>query len=339
MKKSSIYTVLLICFPIILRGQEMNVLRISTQPLDSTAFIHPCYDLNGDTCALVKIKTNHIENIQFTNPNQYTQISYDDGVYSVYLPSISRKLDLQHKDYIPLQINFVEYGYRRLKKGMTYLAILEVPQINEIRSSVIFKVSPANSVLIFDKNEYRVNTNGIVEIPVTAGQHNYMVSSDNYLSHNSSITIGNSEAKTVTVSLLPIMHDVLIESNVRNARVLVDNIDYGEIGKLSIPQGMHSIRVQAVGYIDLEQTVNICSTTGHLSFVLNKNQKTVHIHATPVTIYASNTPCIFINNKKIKEWTNGATIMLLPGSYSVSAFERGRCKDIVVGSEPMVIEL
>ena len=318
-------------------AQTMSVKSVSLQASDRSAIEHPCLDNNGDTCALVKIKTDGLEGIEFTNKNQYIQASYSEGVYWVYVPTISRKLDLVHKDYIPFELNLGNYGYNRLKAGKTYLVILEAPKIHALLSSVIFKVEPKEATITFNGERYEGNENGTYEIAVSEGRYNYTVKAENYVPQSNVLSVGNKEAKAVTVRLLPIMHPVTVACNVSSARVYVDNVDYGNAGLLKIPQGMHHIRVQADGYVDESEDVNVRATTGSLSFTLSKNKKVTHIHATPVTIYSSSTN-IYKNNKKIKEWSNGATIMFMPGKYMLSD-DANNTKIIVVKDEPMTINL
>ncbi len=340
MRKSFILLFFILCYFLNSNSQELKIVRVSLQPMDLSASQHPCFDNEGDTCALIKLKTDHVEGIQFSNPNQYVKFEYEDGVYSVYVPVGSgRKLFFQHKDYLPVQLDMADYGYRKLKKGKTYLVVIETPKIHELKSTVVLKVEPQNSNVIFDGTNYSANSFGTFEIPVIEGRHTYTVTSENYKSQSNIINIGKTEVKTLSVRLQPIMHDVIIGCNVKNSRIYVDNIDYGSPGQLKIPQGKHNIRVQADGYVDSEQNVEISATTGHLSFILNENKIVTHIHATSVTINASDTPCIFINNKKVKGWRSGVPIMLMPGRYIVTAFDRGREREIVVGTEPITINL
>lgn len=320
-----------------LYAQTMVIKSVSLQPLDKTAIEHPFLDNNGDTCALIKIQTDHLEGIQFSNPNQYVKTSYSNGVYYVYVPTISRKLDFLHKDYMPLQLDMSTYGYRGLKNGKVYQVVLDAPRISELKSSVIIKVIPTESKITFDNKEYIANQTGTLEVPVSAGRHSYTVSLSDHVSQSASITIGKSEVKTLSVRLQPIMHEIIVGSNIGNARVFVDNIDYGNVGKILIPQGKHRIRVQADGYVDREKDISINASTGSISFILEENKKITHIHATPVTIY-SKSSCVYKNNKKIKEWRNGATIMFMPGKYLLSD-DYGNSQKIVVDDKPIEIRL
>ena len=324
------------CF-IITKGQDMKIKSVALQPNDQTAIQQPCLDNNGDTCALLKIKTDRLEGIEFSNPNQYIKVDYIDGIYFIYVPTVTRKLDFLHKDFMPVQIDLGDYGYRKLRAGKTYLITLDAHRISELKSSVLIKVEPKNSKIIIDEQNYNANSHGTIELPIASGRHHYTIVADNYTSQNGDFTIGKSEARTLTIKLQPIMHEVLVGCNIDNARVFIDNLDYGEVGKLMIPQGSHTIRVQAEGYVDEEKEVSINSYTESLSFILKKNKKITHIHATPVTII-SQSSSIYKNNKKIKKWINGEPVMFMPGKYMLSD-DRGNTKKIVVGNEPMTVTL
>ena len=338
--KNYTYIILVIAFlsqSRLLIAQNLNIKLFSLQPSDKSAVMHPCLDNNGDTCALLKIKTDNLEGIEFTNPNQYIKASYADGIYSVYLPEFSRKLDFQHKDYVPVQLDMSNYGYKKLRKGKTYIIMLDAPKKIELKSSVILKVAPQTAKVTFNSRLLDISKNGTYEIPVTDGVYSYKVEADNYLQKEGAISVAKSEVKTFVIQLIPITHEVYVQCNVDKARVFVDNIDYGKVGKIMIPQGEHDIRVQADGYVDSEIHVTVGEPTDFLSFVLKENRRITHVHATPVKIY-SDSPSIYKNNKKIKEWTNGATIMFMPGTYELSD-EDGNSKKIIVGSEPFEVHL
>lgn len=322
-----------------INAQSLTIKSVTLQINDNTAIESPCLDNNGDTCALLKIKADKLEGLEFPNTNQYIKSSYSDGIYYVYLPAIIRKLELSHKNYLPIEIDMKNFGYNKLAKGKTYIVVLETPMRSvDLGSSVIIKVEPKHAKIVFDGETYETNPNGIPELPTSVGNHIYEVSAPDYLSQKRTVSICQSEAQTVSVRLYPITHEVLIESNVKSARVFVDNIDYGKVGKLQIPQGQHTIRVQAEGYMDSEKSTTINASTNSLSFKLNENKRTTHIHPTPVIIYSSSNH-VYKNNKVIKEWRDGATIMFMPGKYIISDDYGKIKKKIKVEQEPMVVNL
>ncbi len=319
-------------------AQELKIRSIVLQPMNKEAMEHPCLDNNGDTCALLKIKTNFIEGLVFPNRNQYMKSTYSEGVYYIYVPALCRKLDLLHKDYMPIQIDMSDYGYKQLRKGKTYLVTIDAIKMKELQSMAVIKIVPPLGKLTFDSKAIEFSSTGTYDIPVSEGRHIYSVKAENYSTQDGTIMVGRSEVKTITVHLHPITHEVVVRSNVGKARVFVDNYDYGHIGRLFLPQGVHTIRVQANGYIDEEQTININESTKSIPFILKENKRTKHIHATPVVIFASKSKNVYKDNKKITEWFNGATIMFMPGKYDISD-DNGNKQKLVVGSEPITIHL
>lgn len=328
---------ILFLFATISNAQNLTVKSISFLPNDQTAIEHPCFTIDGDTCYLLKIKTDNVEGIEFPNANQYIKASYLAGTYNVYLPTLSRRLDLSHKDYLPARIDMTEYGYKTPRKGKTYLVVLDVPKKVDLESSVTIKVEPKQAKVIFDGQAYETNQNGILELPYPTGTYRYEVSFPNYHPKKGTVSIGKSEAKTITVRLQPITHEVLVKSNVKSAHVFVDNIDYGKVGKLQLPQGTHAIRLQADGYVDDGKNVEINASTSTLTFSMTKNERTTHIHATPVTIY-STANHVYKNNKEIKGWYTGKPVLFMPGKYLITDDNRKKQK-IIVTSQPMTVTL
>lgn len=335
--KRCLYVIISFFVCVCAESQTITIKSVTLLPSDKTAILEPCIDNNGDTCALLKIKTDNLEGFEFSNPNQYIKATYVDGIYFVYLPELSRKLDFMHKDYMPIQLDMTDYGYRKLRKGKTYLVVLDAPKKTDLNSSIILKIEPHTAIVTFDKTKLDPSVNGTYKIPIPPGTYSYSVSAGNYQSKEGSISVVKNEVKAIPIRLIPMTHEIIVGSNVDKARVFVDNIDYGQVGKIIIPQGEHNIRVQADGYVDSERNVSVSASIDSLSFILKKNKQTTHIHATPVTIY-SRASEIYKNNKKIKGWSNGNTIMFMPGKYLISD-DVGNTKNIVVGSEPMEVKL
>lgn len=319
-------------------AQSLMVNKVTMQPNDKTAFLSPCLDSNGDTCALIKIKVSDVEGIEFPNKNQYVKSTYADGIYQIYMPTISRRLDYRHADYLPGQIDFGEYGYRRLRAGKTYLVQMEAPSNVNKESLLILKVHPVSARVSFNGSNIGISSTGIYEFPLREGSYSYNVIMDNYSPLNGTVQIGKDENKTLALTLKPILHAVKVNCNVGDAHVFVDNVDFGEVGMLSLPQGNHHIRIQGEGYLDLEENVNIQSNMPPLSYSLKKNKNIREIHATPVHIYSNSTK-VYKNNKEIKDWEkSGDLVLIMPGEYIISD-KSGNTRKIEVGTNPMDVYL
>lgn len=319
----------------IISAQELKVKSVDMLANDLSAQKNPRVDRFGKSCALVKIKAGDLKNVEFTKKSQYVEASYDNinGIYLVYIPQGLHKLALRHPDFLPLEFDMADYGYKILKGGQTYMVQLEVPTTGLNRSIIVIKTHPLNSSLSFNGVSMPHTSDGIYEIPVAAGSYTYSISADNHLSSNGTVTVEKGETKTLAKRLRPITHLVDINCNVKDARVFIDNIEYGNVGKLNLPQGKHQIRIQKQGYLDVDEMVNISALTGSLSYTLNKNTR----EGTPVTIYSnSNSKRIYMNGKKIIEWYNGAVIKFKPGKYLLSDDDLNE-REITVGETPMTV--
>lgn len=324
------------------RAQGLTVKSVTLQPTDLTAKVKPVILNNSgdnDTCALIKIKVGDLKGLQFTNPTQYIgDVTYADGVYMLYKSSLqSRLISYQHADYEPGQIDLGEYGYRRLKGGKTYLVVMEAPIKGIGKNIVVLRVFPNTATVTFNSQVSVPSQSGVYEFPVADGTYNFSVRAPDYEPSSGSITVANGETNTQSLRLKPITHEVEVTCNISKAHVFVDNIDYGRVGVLRMPQGNHLLRVQAEGYLDTERTVAINSTTHHIDFQLKKNQNVVNIHATPVTII-SDSRNIYKNNKKLEGWKSGTPVKFMPGEYMLSD-DRGNTKIINVGTVPMKVTL
>lgn len=319
-------------------AQELTVKSVSLQPSDMTAKNTPVLDLNGDTCALVKIQVD-LEGLQFTNKTQYVgDVKYVNGTYLLYKsPHLSRMISYQHADYLPGQIDLSDYGYKRLRGGKTYLVVMEAPVRGIGKSLVVLKVQPATATVTFNNRQLPASATGVYECPVGEGTYSYLVESPDYKEYRASVTVAKAETKTQSIRLQPITHSVNVNCNVSDAHVFVDNIDYGRVGKVLLPQGQHSIRIQAEGYLDIEEAVTVSATTGQLTYRLKKNENRIDIHATPVTIISASKR-IYKNNKELKGWRSGVAIKFMPGTYLISD-DDGNEREIKVGTKPMKVEL
>lgn len=316
-------------------AQELKVKSIELLTNDLSAQEKPCVDRNGKACALVKIKAGDLKNIEFTKKSQYVKASYDDinKVYLVYIPQGLHKLALMHSDFLPLEFDMADFGYKLLKGGQTYLVQLEIPTTGLNKSIIVIKVHPQNSLLLFCGESMPHASDGIYEIPVAPGSYTYSISAENHLPSNGTVSVEKGQTRTLSKRLKPITHIVDINCNVKDARVFVDNIEYGNVGKLSLPQGKHQIRVQKQGFLDEEEMVEINSLTGSLSYTLKKNLR----DATSVTIYSkSGSKNIYKNGRRISEWSNGATIKFKPGKYLLSDDDLNEY-EITVGDSPITV--
>jgi len=239
----------------------------------------------------------------------------------------------------PNSYNTIE-GFTGLEPGKTYLLEMEAPATAST-TMVVLKVSyPINAIVTFDGKSLPQSSKGIYEIPIQPGIYSYSIQSKDFMPTKGSVSVEKGETKTISKRLQPITHWVNVECNEKDAQVYVDHNYYGVVGKLRLPQGKHNIRVQKKGYIDVGEDINVTAQTGSLSYHLKKNRNIKEKHPTDVTIFSTHdSKSMYMNEAKIKGWTNGAVVKMWPGKYLISDEYHNEKEITVEENKPITIKL
>lgn len=325
-----------------LKAQQITVKSLRLLPADNTAIESPVYDNLKDPCALVKIDAGGLKGLFFPKKgSDHNEDFYDEntGLYLVYIPTGTRRLTYNHADYLSGDIVFADFN-TKLEIGKTYLLTMEADISQKSGGMVIMTVSPQNARVVFDGKEAPLSEGGVYSFNVKPGVYDYVVRADNRITQRGTISAKTGKEAKVSAELQWIRHTVDVRCNVGNAQVYVDDIYYGKPGKMSLPQGRHTIGVKAKDHIDMTQTVDINSGTLPLNFTLKKNENKVVIGSVAVTIYSlSNSSRIYKNQRQIKEWKkSGDVVNFMPGKYLLSDDDYNEYKLVVKkGSAPMTV--
>lgn len=264
-------------------AQKIIVSDIAVLPSDRTAIMNPCYDINGDTCALVMISTNNIEGLTFPNKNQYINVKKDNDEYYAYVPYAINKINFEHSSYLPGQIDFSAFGFRKLKKGCCYrVSLLAERKEKNDKCVVTFKLTPETSELTINSSTYPLNIDGICQINLDKGRYEYKVRHEDYKDVTGELVVNDEKTNTVYVSLKPQLYDVRIITNVNNGMLFVDNKKYGTISQkrnIQLRKRTHTLRIEADGYYPNEINVDLLNNN-----VKDSYKTTINYH--------------FINNDK-----------------------------------------
>lgn len=76
-------------------------------PMDLSASTQPRNDLNGNPCALVKVQLATAD--ATFEGNVIGDVAYSQGEYWVYMSAGSYMLNIKHKSFVPLFVNFRDY--------------------------------------------------------------------------------------------------------------------------------------------------------------------------------------------------------------------------------------
>lgn len=113
-----------IIFPQTLQAQELIVKGMRLDAGDLSANTYERKDLNGTICALVKVQLD-TDGAQFEG-NVIGDVVNKTGEYWVYMTEGSKELRIKHPNYLPLHVQFSDYGIERsVKSKMTYVLMME----------------------------------------------------------------------------------------------------------------------------------------------------------------------------------------------------------------------
>ncbi len=110
-------------------AQELKIKSFKPAPTDIYAKLHPVKDLNGEDCALIRIKIAK-KDIQIGG--SVVKVEVKGGEYLAYMPAGTRHLKIWDPEYtfIPMMVDFKELLRKkeRLESGHVYTLVLEVPE-------------------------------------------------------------------------------------------------------------------------------------------------------------------------------------------------------------------
>lgn len=249
----------LLCF-INIHAQKLNVESFVAKTNDITARTQSRQDINGNDCALVKVRLA-AENASFSG-NVVGNVAYDKSEYNVYMPHGSKRLTIKLDGYLPLDVDFSGYGINSLKgktvyvltlSGVTGTQQLEAPKTN---TGWIILESEPSGASVYINDEFVGNT-PLSNYKQAYGTYQYRLESPNYHPATGTIELnaGRFEHK---IALKPAFGSISVKSNVAGAKILLDGKPTGKNSPATlteIPSGSHAITLQSDKYAPQQQNV------------------------------------------------------------------------------------
>ena len=242
-------------------GQKLTVESFKLASNDLTAQSHPRKDLNNLNCALVKVGIA-LDGVKFDGSIMGEPIQ-KLGEYWVYMPKGVSMLQVLHKNYTPLMVNFYDYGVGKVESGMTYILTLSKPAgstepVDAGGNFYALTVNPKNAVVTIDGNQQTVSTDGEYSAMLPYGSHTYKVEAGGYISKSGSFTISSSDMTPINVSLVSAMASVSVTCPTPAVSLYVDKKSVGMIPWTgSLKEGMHLVEVKKEGYRSQQRTINL----------------------------------------------------------------------------------
>ena len=242
-------------------AQKLKVESFKLASNDITAQSHPRKDLNNLNCALVKVGIA-LDGVKFDGSIMGEPIQ-KLGEYWVYMPKGVAMLQVLHKNYTPLMVNFYDYDVGKVESGMTYILTLSKPSGSTEPADAggnfyALTVTPKNAVVTIDGNQQTVSTDGEYSAMLPYGSHTYKVEAGGYISKSGSFTISSSDMTPINVSLVSAMATVSVTCPTPAVSLYVDKKSVGTIPWTgSLKEGMHLIEAKKDGYRSQQRTINL----------------------------------------------------------------------------------
>lgn len=83
---------------------------------------NPKYDKNGNVCALLKVQIA-LQHVKFEG--NVIDVLDKTGEYWVYLTEGTKKITVKRVGYLPLEVDFTDYGIKSLQKETVYVMVVE----------------------------------------------------------------------------------------------------------------------------------------------------------------------------------------------------------------------
>ena len=110
-----------------LHAQKLTVDEMKAAPMDLSASQYERKDLSGQPCGLVKVQLAAVD-AQFEG-NVIGKTEYKTGEYWVYMTEGSYMLSVKHPQFVPLHVNFRNYGINGVESKVTYVLTLLMPNV------------------------------------------------------------------------------------------------------------------------------------------------------------------------------------------------------------------
>ena len=181
-------------------AQKLTVESFKIASSDLTAQTQPRKDLNDSNCALIKVGIA-LDGVKFDGSIMGEPVQ-KLGEYWVYMPKGVSMLQVLHKNYTPLMINFYDYGIGKVESGETYVLTLKKPNTIAERQTqkLRIKYSPVSASILID-NKFIKGSNGVAEITLPIGQHSFIVACDGYESEEGMIKLKASAPSNLQITL------------------------------------------------------------------------------------------------------------------------------------------
>ena len=273
--RKAILLLLAVCTVFIAEAQKVTVKSVLPGDMnDLTARREARKDPSGKNCALIRVGIVGVNDMSF--PDAIGNVVHEGSEYQVYVPDGLKSLRYNGgRGKIRGEIKFANFpAVGSIVSNNVYRIIFETDSHQRM---AIIKVTPQTATLVVDGQLVRLDAGGMATIEKPVGSYRYRLSAPQYETQEGQIVLPEDELSTAkTINLERVKYAVSIYGSPSNANLTVDGESYGPLsinGNLNISEGYHTIHLQAEGYDDYEQSINVRAGMAPLKITMQKKKE------------------------------------------------------------------
>lgn len=259
MKRNILFFLLAALTALTAQAQKLTVESMKAAPYDISASQYERKDLNQQSCALVKVQLAGI-GAEFEG-NVIGKSEYKTGEYWVYMSEQSYMLTVKHPNFVPLAVNFRDYGIKGVEQKVTYVLTLNIPQagaqpLDDGMRYLLMSVEPANATVYVNDQLQQVQ-NGTLTMLLPMGEYSYRVEAPAYETQSGTFTVGN-EKVTLPIKLKSTMATLSVSTATNGTQIYInDQLRGTSFWSGQLPAGTYRVEGRLTGYRNYRQNITL----------------------------------------------------------------------------------
>ena len=259
MKRQILFLILSLLLSSCASAQKLAVESFSLAATDISAQTQPRKDLNDAPCALVKVQ--FVGDILDVEGNVIKPLVKKGNETWAYMTHGSQQMKVLTKDYLPIMVDFSNYGISQAEKNKTYVLVFTKPvggaeSVMQQSQTLIIRYTPSTATVLVDNKMVRGN-NGVAKTTLPVGQHSFVVFCDGYESEEGMVKLKASAPSNLQITLMKESVGVGIvnqqqSENQQSSNTYVASSSNNSSGSPSVASGSNAISIPVKDGISIE---------------------------------------------------------------------------------------
>ena len=240
-------------------AQKLVVESFSLAATDISAQTQQRKDLNDEPCALVKVQ--FVGDILDVEGNVIKPLVKKGNETWAYMTHGSLQMKVLTKDYLPIMVDFSNYGISQVEKNKTYVLVLTQPangseSVIQQKQSLVIRYTPSTATVLVDNKMVR-GSNGVAKTTLPVGQHSFVVACDGYESEEGTVKLKASAPSNLQITLMKESVGAGIANqqqseNQQSSNTYVASSSNNSSGTPSVASGSNAISIPVKDGISIE---------------------------------------------------------------------------------------